>query len=120
MKPGSKTFRFSRLKCTKTHLRASSVQKNFFRLAGARHEGEGGRRGWRGGKGGEGSEGKGRKGGEGEGRGGKERGGKGRKGEGRGGNWVRSGSFSFTKSSLVHTQYQTWIGNFKLGHSNKM
>jgi hypothetical protein len=45
MKPGSKTFRFSRLKCTKTHLRASSVQKNFFRLAGARHEGEGGRRG---------------------------------------------------------------------------
>jgi hypothetical protein len=49
--------------------------------------------------GGEGSEGKGRKGGE--GRGGKERGGKGRKGEGRGGNWVRSGSFSFTKSSLV-------------------
>jgi hypothetical protein len=51
--------------------------------------------------GGEGSEGKGRKGGE--GRGGKERGGKGRKGEGRGGNWVRSGSFSFTKSSLQTT-----------------
>jgi hypothetical protein len=60
-----------------------------------RGRGEGG--GWRGGMGGEGSEGKGRKGGE--GRGGKERGGKGRKGEGRGGNWVRSGSFSFTKSS---------------------
>jgi hypothetical protein len=62
-----------------------------------RGRGEGG--GWRGGMGGEGSEGKGRKGGE--GRGGKERGGKGRKGEGRGGNWVRSGSFSFTKSSLA-------------------
>jgi hypothetical protein len=29
-------------KCTKTHLRASLVQKNFFRLANARHKGRGG------------------------------------------------------------------------------
>jgi hypothetical protein len=29
------------LKCTKAHLRASLFQKNFFRLANARHKGEG-------------------------------------------------------------------------------
>jgi hypothetical protein len=89
MKPGSKTFRFSRLKCTKTHLRASSVQKNFYRLAGARHEGEGGRRGGGGegweGKGVRGREGREGRGGGGEGRGGEGRGGEGRGGEGRGG-----------------------------------
>jgi hypothetical protein len=54
-----------RLKCTKTHLRAYKGPKNFFRLAIARHEGEGKRTT--------------------EGRGGEGRGGEGRGGEGRGG-----------------------------------
>jgi hypothetical protein len=55
-------------KCTKTHLQASVNQKNFFRLAIARHEGRGTK-----GKGRDGEEGRGRGGGEGKGGDGEER-----------------------------------------------
>jgi hypothetical protein len=48
-------------KFTKTHLRASLVQKNFFRLANARHK----RKGREGGREGRGGEGRGGRGGEG-------------------------------------------------------
>jgi hypothetical protein len=61
-----------RLKCTKTYLRAYKGPKKFFRLAIARHEGEGKRTTE--GKGGEEREGEGRGG---EGRGGERRGGEG-------------------------------------------
>jgi len=37
VKPGALACRFFCPKCTKTHLRASTGQKNFFRLAIARH-----------------------------------------------------------------------------------
>ena len=56
-------------KCAKTHLRASVVPKKFFRLAIARHEGEGER-----------GKGRGREGGGGEGGEGKEEGGERKKG----------------------------------------
>jgi hypothetical protein len=67
-------------KFTKTHLRASVVQKIFFWLADARHQGREGK-----GREGKGREGKGRegKGREGKGREGKGREGKGREGKGR-------------------------------------
>jgi hypothetical protein len=45
MKHGISKWLIMCSKCTKTHLRASEVQKNFFRLAIARHEGRGTERG---------------------------------------------------------------------------
>jgi hypothetical protein len=40
MKPAASECRLFGPKCIKTHLRASTGPKNFFRLAIARHEGE--------------------------------------------------------------------------------